>query len=339
MTTGVYPEANIIVNSGHGVHVYYLFAKPIEMYTTRLESLNKLKAGLTKIIWLVSRLGVRRAQIQSVVQGFRLPGTKTKFGRTIRAFWNKSAPLYTPAELNNFLGQDKLSIEDIMILNQRNPYNPGRVTLAEAQKMWPEWYASRVIGHKRVGKKWKIKRALYDWWLSKLVHHRYWCILTLVIYAVKCGVPRDEAMADALALVPLFDRKSETQDNPFLEDDVIDAFKAYDEEYNKWPISVIESTTGIRIRRNKRNGRSQETHLEIARAIRDIQCRIKGKNKWSDGCGRKQGSTIDADNSRCAAIVKDWRKNNPSITNKARCARETGLARPTVYKWWNISID
>ena len=76
MTTGVYPVANIIVNSGHGIHVYYLLKRPIEMFATRLDALNKMKRGLTKIVWLVSKLGAERAQVQSVVQGFRVPGTK-----------------------------------------------------------------------------------------------------------------------------------------------------------------------------------------------------------------------------------------------------------------------
>lgn len=166
MTTGVYPVANIIVNSGHGVHVYYLLESPVGMYETRLNALNKLKAGLTRIVWLVSKLDT--PQVQSVVQGFRLPGTKTKFGKPIRAFWNRKAPLHTLEELNSFLGIYKLSDEEIGQLNEKHPHNPARVTLAEAKKRWPEWYASRVIGRNRVGKKWNVNRGLYDWWLAKL---------------------------------------------------------------------------------------------------------------------------------------------------------------------------
>ncbi len=119
--------------------------------------------------------------------------------------------------MNSFLGIYKLSDEEIGQLNEKHPHNPARVTLAEAKKRWPEWYASRVIGRNRVGKKWNVNRGLYDWWLAKLrdgsevtVHHRYWCVLTLVVYAVKCGIPREEVLADALALVPAFDRKTET---------------------------------------------------------------------------------------------------------------------------------
>ena len=340
MTTGVYPVANIIVNSGHGIHVYYLLERPLEMYETRLNVLNKLKRGLTKIVWLVSTLGAERAQVQSVVQGFRVPGTKTKFGKPIRAFWNNDAPLHTPEELNSFLGRTfGLDDNEMGLLKEKIPYNPSRVTLKEAKERWPEWYASRVIGKKRVGKKWKLNRGLYEWWLNILkdgqqveVHHRYWCILTLVVYSVKCGVPREEVEADALALVPSFDRKTKTVDNPFTEDDVSDAMRAYDEEYNKWPLKVIETTTGIRIERNRRNGRKQAVHLRGARALRDINCEERGIERWDINCGRKKET---ADNSPHAAIVREWREKNPDSKNKSKCASETGLSRPTVHRWWN----
>lgn len=330
MTTGVYPEANIIVNSGHGVHVYYLLESPVGMYATRLVLLNKMKAGLTRIVWLVSRLG--NPQLQSVVQGFRLPGTLTKFGKPIRAFWNRNAPMHTLEELNGFLGIYKLSDDEITQLKDRHPHNPSRVTLAEAQKLWPEWYASRVIGHHRVGKKWHVNRGLYEWWLNKLregsevaVHHRYWCILTLVVYAVKCGVSRDEVLRDALSLVPAFDRKTEAVDNPFSEDDVIDAMRAFDEEYNKWPLKVIESTTGIRIERNKRNGRKQATHL---RRIRALQESDYPDGSWRKGNGRKSA----------LRLVMEWQEHHPGCKNKALCARDTGLSRPTVHRWWNEAL-
>jgi hypothetical protein len=339
MNSGFLPKANIIVNSGHGLHLYYLLERPIEMFATRLKSLNKLKEGITRKVWLVSKL--RKPQIQSVVQGFRLPGTMTKFGKKIRAFINRDVRLHNPEELNTFCSKDfQLSNEDVGHLMDSKPYNPAKITLAEAEKLWPEWYAARVIGKKRVGKKWHVNRALYDWWLNILregekveVHHRYWCILTLVVYAVKCDISRDEVLADALSLVESFNKKSKTIDNPFIEDDVYDAMRAYDEEYNKWPVRVIESTTGIRIDRAKRNHRDQKTHIQVMNAIRDRVTHPDGL--WRENNGRKPGSTKNADNSRCASIIRDWRERNPQSNNKSLCARETGLTRPTVLRWWN----
>jgi len=233
-----------------------------------------------------------------------------------------------------------LSDEELGQLTDKTPHNPSRVTLKEAQERWPEWYASRVIGRRRVGKKWQLNRGLYDWWLNILkdgqqveVHHRYWCILTLVVYAVKCSVPRDEVLADALSLVPAFDRKTETVDNPFTEDDVNDAMRAYDEEYNKWPLRVIETTTGIKVERNRRNGREQNVHLRRIRMLQEVDY---PDGTWRKGNGRKIAT---ADNSPHASIIKEWRAKNPDSKNKSLCARETGLSRPTVTRWWDSAVQ
>ena len=39
-----------------------------------------------------------------------------------------------------------------------------------------------------------------------------------------------------------------------------------------------------------------------------------------------------------AEIVADWCRKNPNGT-KADCIRETGLSKPTVYKWWFYDIE
>lgn len=333
---GFYPKANIIVNSGHGVHVYFLLKEPIEMYDTRLPMLNKLKARLTKLIWAVSQYDT--IQIQSVVQGFRVPGTLTKFGATVRAFWNRNAPLHTIDSLNGFMTDLALSKDELNQIRNTNVYNPTKVTIDEAKNLWPEWYVARIVNGKRSAKPWKVDKGLYNWWLAKLRkgdnvenHHRYWCVFTLVVFAVKCGIPREQVLEDALALVPSFDMKTETVDNPFIEEDVLDAMRAYDVNYNKWPASVIEATTGIRIERCRRNGRNQKTHLRRCRSLQEVDY---PNGAWREGNGRKKGSVKEASESRCAAIVKAWRDNHPENQNKSLCARETGLDRKTVRKWW-----
>lgn len=351
MKKGRFPMANIIVNSGHGVHVYYLLEKPVAMYEPRVKLLNRIKTGLTRIIWTVSLFGVEKAQIQSVIQGFRVPGSLTKFGKPVVAFCNYKAPLHTLEDLNRYVPDKSklkkevnyhLSKKELQQLADKNGYNPTGVTLQEARQRWPEWYASRVIGKSRIGKTWNVNRGLYDWWLKKLrdcreveEHHRYWCILTLVVFAVKCGVPRDAVEKDALGLVAAFDKLSSTVDNPFTADDVMDAMRAYDANYNKWPRHTIQATTGIIIPSCRRNGRDQDVHL---RRIRMLQEADYPNGSWREGNGRKKGSVVKASDSRCAAIVKDWQGKHPGNGNKSLCARDTGLSRPTVHKWWSIAL-
>lgn len=54
-----------------------------------------------------------------------------------------------------------------------------------------------------------------------------------------------------------------------------------------------------------------------------IRDELNGNKNWrnKDGAPTKQN------------IVEEWRKNHPD-GKKADCIRETGLSKPTVYKWW-----
>lgn len=327
---GMMPMPNLIVNSGHGYHLYYLLEDPVPLYPVIVPLLNRLKHGMTNILWNMGTSELEDRQYQSILQSFRLPGTLTKFGKPIRAFVCPGVGRYTLEDLNKYLYTYKLSPEELSICTGKAKYNPKGVTLSEAERMWPEWYFSRVVQKKRVGRKWHVNRAVYDWWHNTLlsagdeikVHHRYWCILTLVIYAVKCDIPRDEVLADALALVSKMDSYTDTEDNRFTEDDVHDAMLAYDENYNKWPIKTIEDTTLFRIERNRRNGRKQDEHLK---RIRLLQTADYPNGDWRN----KEGRPLQLE------IVQRWRKENPGNMNKSKCARETGLSRPTVIKWWN----
>ena len=328
---GMMPMPNLIVNSGHGYHLYYLLEDPVPLHPVIVPLLNRLKHGMTNILWNMGTSELEDRQYQSILQSFRLPGTLTKFGKRIRAFVCPGVDRYTLEDLNKYLYTYKLSPEELSSCTGKARYNPKGVTLSEAERMWPEWYFSRVVQKKRVGRKWHVNRAVYDWWHNTLlsagdeikVHHRYWCLLTLVIYAVKCDIPRDEVLADALALVPKMDSYTDTEDNRFTEDDVHDAMLAYDENYNKWPIKTIEDTTLFRIERNRRNGRPQEEHVKMMSLIRDNISFPDGS--WRKGNGRKaQGD-----------IVRQWREENPNNNNKSQCAKETGLDRKTVRKWWD----
>ena len=59
-----------------------------------------------------------------------------------------------------------------------------------------------------------------------------------------------------------------------------------------------------------------------ARAIQEINDRVNGTN-WRDRNGRPSK----------ANIVQLWQQEHPN-GRKADCIRDTGLSKPTVYKWW-----
>ena len=115
--------------------------------------------------------------------------------------------------------------------------------------------------------------ALYDWWKRMLYEgatyrHRYFSIMALIIYGVKCDVPAEQIESDAVELMPYLTRIKE--DDPFTDEDINSALDCLDDRYATFPIKDIEKLTGIPIPRNKRNGRKQDVHLKGARAIQQI---------------------------------------------------------------------
>lgn len=146
--------------------------------------------------------------------------------------------------------------------------------------------------------------------------------MMLVIYAVKCGVPYEEVKKDAYKLVP--ELNSRKPEQPFTGSDVESALECYDVQFATFPINDISRLSGISIEKNKRNGRTQEQHLKLARFARDLNY-DKGES-WREGNGRPDK----------AKIVEEWRTAHPD-GKKADCIRDTGLSKPTVYKWWEQS--
>jgi len=306
------PRPTYLVFSGSGIHIYYVFKQPIPMFKNIVEELEKLKRRLTWQAWTQGASSLHdKVQYESLFQGFRVVGTITKDGRRCRAF--SVGDKVTVEYLNKFVPADHRAVSFVYKSDLR---------LEDAKKKYPEWYQRRIV-EKRPRNTWTCKKAVYDWWIRKLKDgaeqgHRYWCIMTLATYAQKCGVPRETLEEDAYGLIPFMNTKGDE----FTEDDVMHALEAYTDSYATYPIDTIVWRTGIQIEKNRRNGQKQSDHLEEARAIRDIRMRRQGR-KWTDGNGRPDK----------LSVVAEWRSEHSEGT-KAECIRETGLSKPTVYRWW-----
>ena len=350
-TIGMTPQANIIVNSGDGIHLYYILAKPMPLYPKVYETLTAIKKALTRLVWnkASSRTGeLNQVQIQPIIQPFRVPGSRTKHGDIVTAWHNSEAPLHTIEELNRFATKSSFKIYNSGVSQEeakaldKGSYSTNRLTRARAKELYPDWYQKRIVeGAPR--KTWNVHRGLYEWWKNKLwesdqvaIGHRYHCIMFLAVYAKKCNVPFEVLKRDALALVPRMEELTGNTGRHFTTQDALDALKAYKESSETYPRQLIEDRSGLRIDKNKRNGRDTATHLERARAVQEIDY---PNGSWREGNGRPKGSIVLAEDSPQYAKVQEWRDRNPNSTNKSRCARETGLSRPTVRKWWQSPWD
>ena len=312
------PRPTYIVNSGHGLHLYYLFSKPIKLYNHVKEPLKDLKYELTRRLWNIHTSTIKEIQYQGIFQGFRLVGSPSKLGAEFRLTAYKCGDKIDIEYLNQFVS-DEYAITTL-------DYE-SKLTIEEAKVKYPEWYESKIVNNESK-KTWVVKRDLYEWWKRKVTNeatygHRYFCIMVLAIYGKKCNIPYSEVKEDAYNLMPILNAQSVV---PFEESDVLSALESYKEDYVTFPRKDIEKLTAISIPANKRNGRKQNIHLQAARAVQDIY-----NPNWRQNNGRPVGSKNKVNKNR--DLVFGYLQSHPfaSITS---ISRDLKLSRPTVYKYF-----
>ena len=83
MNKDIIPKATFIVNSGTGLHLYYVLTEPVPMYPQNQKTLKELKYALTRQIWNRFTSSIREPQMQGILQGFRVVGSGSKLGRDL----------------------------------------------------------------------------------------------------------------------------------------------------------------------------------------------------------------------------------------------------------------
>ena len=318
------PMPTYLVLSGTGLHVYYVFREPIDLYPNIKIQLKSLKYDLTFRMWEYKATSqVKAIQYQSINQGFRMVGSvNVKHGTELVAF--RTGEPVTLDYLNAYAKPENR-------VDVNKPFRPSKMTRAEAKEAYPEWYQRVVIEGNKKRKKWDIAGkvhgddpyALYHWWLRQIGEirggHRYFFLMCLAIYAYKCDVPKKKLRSDMQQ--SFLTLQGVEHENALTEDDIKSALEAYDKEYFNFTIQDIEKLTDVRIDRNKRNGRKQSEHLARARLVQTYD--------YPNGSWRNKNGTPSK-----AGQVLAWREAHPD-GRKIDCYRETGLSRTTIDKWWD----
>ena len=336
----IIPTPTYIVNSGHGVHLYYVFEQPIPMYRQTQTQLKKLKTALIKGIWTkYTSDHPERIETLGMVQGFRMVGSTIKQG-TYKLKAYEVGDKVTLDYLNEFVGS-----EDRAVIKEAGT----KYTLEEAKELFPEWYEQRIVQGEKAGK-WHIKRDLYDWFLNLLksgsgkVGHRYFCIMCLAVYASKCDVPYEELEADALALQPVLSSLDDRQ--PFTIEETHKALEAYYHDYDRFPRATMERISAIGMPPNKRNYQKTTTHLqgdywfvpsepgnpnsERVMAVNDCKTHREFKLQQMKKQGLIKGRPVGSGIKR--QQILDYATTHPEA-NHSEIARVLGVSRSTVVKW------
>lgn len=315
------PEPTYIVCSGSGVHLYYVFDRPIPLWRNVFERLTEIKKHFTPFLWSkYISLASEAIQYESINQPFRCVGSRTKDNSYALAF--RVGQKLTIEKLNSFLSPE-------MKLNR---VYKAQHTLEEAKRLYPEWYQRRIEKGEDRGFYNRYKPIYFNW-IKKIldkktgavVGKRYNCLENLCSLAVQCNIEPEQVEADCRRVAEHFEALTDSEDNHFTEYDVLCALRTYhnaSEQAYRRRIEYISNKTGIALVPNRRNGRKQAEHLKMARFVRDEL--NKRKDNWRNGNGRPDK----------AQQVFDYRAEHREA-KKADCIRETGLAKMTVYKWWN----
>lgn len=327
-----YPDPNYIILSGHNIHLYYVLEEPADLYPNTKSLLKDMKYRLTDQMWnkYTSREW-EHPQHQGINQGFRIIGGKTKDGGTVRAFRVNTHP-FSLEELNGFLPPDQQ-------VDLSKKWRETRYTLEQAKEKFPEWYEKVIVNGGHYDGSWDAKEDLYNWWLRKIregasYKHRYFCLMALAIYAVKCGITdRERVKADMESLVPFLN--SVDSEHPFGNDhEVENALECLDLRYKKFPIKDLEKISGMAIPKNKRNYRKQPQHMEYLNGLRKMRRDVLGENEYENS-GRPKGS-----GEKCE-LIRSYAREHPNA-NHSDIAKALGVSRPTVIKWlrgWKCDTD
>ena len=295
-----FAKPTYIVNSGTGLHLYFVLTEPIPVYHSMTQNIDKLYRALA--IQQSRRVYVQ-TQIQWFGQDFRCAGGLNKYNWENTVF--KVGDKWDIDELGKAVG-----LEDVHFIRYGEKRQKKKGERRKRQK---------IVG-------WKTNRAFYDYALENCRNktkegHRYLSMCALSVIAYKCGVDQDELEKDLEKLLPEYNKGAVRQIKP---KEIQSAMKMYNEKAMATPRESLEHWQGWEYKPIKRNGRKRAIHLKIARSTLEIMNEAEGKTLQ----GRKKGSGSKADQ------VIQWRSDHPE-GKKADCIRETGLSKPTVYKYWD----
>ena len=319
MNKDILPKASFVVNSGTGLHLYYILSEPVPMYPQNQHYLKELKYSLTRQIWNRFTSSIKQPQMQGLMQGFRVVGSWSKLGKGYPVVAYRFGGRVELDDLLDYIPASNGERQKLQGILRKTT-----MPLAEARAKYPDWYERRVVKGERRGR-WTVKRDLYDWWLRRIrdeirVGHRYHGVMTLAIYAKKCGIEEAELRQDAYSLLLPYDEMSIEEVNRFTRDDVEAALSMFNEDYVTFPRDDIARLSGMTMPVNKRNWRKRGLHIQFMNLNRQFKV--------------ASGECTNGGRPSAQEQVYQWRRQHPN-RRKADCHRDTGLDPKTIRKWWD----
>ncbi len=298
-----YAKPTYIVNSGTGLHLYFVLNEPLPCYHSVLENIDKVYRNLA--IQQSRRVYVKQ-DVQWFGQDFRMAGGLNKYN----------------LENTVFKVGDKWNINDLaraVNLNDLSFIKPKKKSVKKGARGSKKQFK---------GEGWKTNKAFYYYALEHCKEktkegNRYLSMCALTVIAFKCDIDLDELESDLYNLLPTYNKGAT---RIVKEKEIHSAMKMYNKKAMETPRDSLERWQGWVYTPIKRNGRTRAEHLKIARYIRDEINRKK--DSWREGNGRPKGS--GSKEQLILDFLDEHKDENLSITE---IAKRLGVSRPTVYKY------
>lgn len=291
------PMPTYIVNSGTGLHLYFVLTEPIPNYRATTENLDKLYRALA-IQQTTKRVYLHR-QVQWFGQDFRMAGGLNKYEWKNTVF--RVGEKWDIDELGKAVG-----LKDVHFVR----YGEKRTQKPTVKK--PR--------HNREG--WRSNRAFYDCALRNCRDktregNRYTSMCALSVIAWKCNISQEELEKDLLSLLPDYNKGATRQ---IKEKEIYSAMKMYNPKAMLTQRESLENWQGWEYKPIKRNGLKQSQHLYLARRRKADMKAIELPMKAPEGRPTKKEFVTKYVNAHREATVTE-------------IANALGISRTTVYKY------
>jgi len=332
------PVPTYLVNSGHGLHLYYFLEEPVPLYRYVRKYISRLKNALINEIWNDKTSTKKHKDDQPWCQMYRVVGSLSKLGVGYPATAYKVGDYTSLETLNDYL------LEEDRILLPLDKYCPKGKS-GHNLEYWrienPDWYNRRILkqyDNRQSPSKGKFPH-LYESFKPRVrrfsrVGNRYNCMCVLFADAAICGIPYSEVYkyaCDQLEIMNLGVDESEL----FTQEDIDCATKYYNPNFGQFmTLERIEKLTGIKLPPNKRNHRSQEEHIKYLNGMKSIGLFKDTRFGASDGNDNTKGGRPKGSGT-AEQSIRDYLLEYPDA-KKCEIIKDLGLTKPTVYKWYKI---
>lgn len=290
----------MIGNSGSGLHLYFVFSSPVEMYARRVPILMAMARALG-----VMYQGYGRVDRYNIIQSYRLAGARTKLGDTMTGY--RAGRAYNALELAHRLGVDTSSWEGGSTMQKppKSEQEQREALPQDANKVIPQrwaWDGTKLWDYCT----WRVFRDTKN-------GNRYYSMMALAAVGKKCGVKRADVQAKLETLAAIWTER--TPDDPVEIEEVTSAMTMYNWKYAKIGALKLEELFGWTFER-KIKRRPPKKRLKQKEHLR--RCNIVKHALQADD---KQQS------------IRTYLTAHPGASQR-EVAREIGMSRNTVAKYW-----